>query len=110
MRKVILLAAILILYSCSSSKQTNDKWIGDTEKNIIKSWGSPVRVLDNGDQGEILIYAEQVYLKSKQEEGSRMAGSNYWNYEYVYVNKEGKIYLCRKEKQNKPPQQIVLQN
>ncbi len=107
MKKIILITAVFILHiSCSNTKNTMNAWVGKTKQSFIKSWGSPVRTLNNDTNGEILIYADQIYANSNNQRSSTMAGSNYWNYMYVYVNSEGKIATWRKEKQVFPPQQI----
>jgi len=108
-KKLLFLAAVLVLQSCASSKKSGDDWVGDTSKNLIKVWGPPVRLFNDGKNGEILIYGDQIYSSSNMEAGSRIAGPNYWNYQFVYVNQEGKIYSVRKEKQNYPPQAITSQ-
>jgi hypothetical protein len=107
-KKILLLLTIFVLHSCSSSKSSSDKWIGQSKKNLIKSWGTPIRSIDNAEQGEVLIYGEQVYANVNNEEGSRIAGPNYWDYTYVYVNKEGKIYSYKKDKQQHTPQEIAV--
>lgn len=107
-RKIFLLLAIFILQSCSSSKNAGEQWVGQTKKNLIKSWGTPIRSIDNAEQGEILIYGEQVYANVNNDEGSRIAGPNYWNYTYIYVNKEGKIYSYKKDKQQHTPQELAV--
>ncbi|WP_394776807.1 hypothetical protein [Flavobacterium sp.] len=109
-KKMLLLITILVLNSCSSTKNSseNDKWIGQSKKNLIKFWGTPIRTLSNSDQGEILIYGEQVYENANNAEGSRIAGPNYWNYTYVYVNKDEKIYSYKTEKQQHTPQEIAV--
>ncbi|MEO8238670.1 MAG: hypothetical protein ABI793_06860 [Flavobacterium sp.] len=107
MKKIILLTAILIIHaSCSTEKKAMDTWVGKTKQSFIKSWGSPVRTLNNDKNGEILIFADQVYAISNHQHSSTMAGSYYWNYMFVYVNTEGKVASWRKEKQVFPPQQI----
>lgn len=106
MKKIMLIIAILILHvSCSSSKNSMTASVGQTKSKLIKIWGTPVRTLSNNQEGEILVYADQVFVDSD----SRMAGQNYWNYNYVYVNKEGKVTSTRQEKQNYPPQAIDSQ-
>lgn len=107
-RKILLLFTIFILYSCSSSKKASDKWVGQSKKNLIKSWGTPIRSIDNAEQGEILIYGEQVYANVDNEVGSRIAGPNYWDYTYIYVNKEGNIYSYKRDKQQHTPQEIAV--
>ncbi|KFF06227.1 hypothetical protein [Flavobacterium reichenbachii] len=100
-----LLLLLTICMSCASSQNSMDGMVGKTKQNFIKTWGPAVRVLNNDQEGEILIYADQVYVKSENN-SFEMAHSNYWNYTFVYVNKEGKIASYRKEKQVFPPQQI----
>ncbi|WP_264523196.1 hypothetical protein [Flavobacterium sp. N502536] len=108
MKKLLILLIILILQACSTTKNPNDQWIGQSKKNLIKIWGPPIRTLQNSDQGEILLYAEQVYTNAATSEGPRMAGSNYWNYTYIYTRKDGKIYFYKTDKQQQPPQTIAV--
>lgn len=82
-----------------------DSWVGKTKQIFIKTLGPPVRTFHNAE-GEILIYADQIYKKADNTNGSPMTASNYWEYLYVYVNSEGKVTVLRKEKQKFPPQQI----
>lgn len=106
MKKIILLTGIIVLYACSGSKNTGDKWVGKTKQNLLKSWGMPIRTFDNATDGEILVYADQVYNGSEKNNDSRIAGSNYWTYTYIYVDKNGTVSSYRNEKQNYPPQAI----
>lgn len=103
MKKIILLTAAIIISACSSSKTDGDKWIGQSKRSIMKSLGAPVRTLTNDANGEILIFADQVY---SNQNGSTIVGSNYWKYTFVYINNEGKVSSWRNEKQEYPPQQI----
>ncbi|TEB43840.1 hypothetical protein D0809_13175 [Flavobacterium circumlabens] len=101
----ILIVMLLINAACTSTKKSMDSWVGKTKQIFIKTLGPPVRTLQNAD-GEILIYADQVYKKADNTNGSPMHASNNWEYLYVYVNNEGKVTYLRNEKQNFPPQQI----
>ncbi|QOG02023.1 hypothetical protein [Flavobacterium sp. MDT1-60] len=105
MKKYVLLIAIIFLTACSSSKTTGDKWIGKTKQNLMKNWGTPIRVFDNSTNGEIFVYADQIYDESNRN-NSREAGSSYWNYTYMYVDKNGKVSSFRNEKQNYAPQTL----
>jgi hypothetical protein len=105
MKNYVLLIAILILSSCSSSKITGDKLVGKTKQNLIKTWGTPIRVFDNNADGQILVYADQIYDELNRND-SREAGSSYWKYTYMYVDKNGKVSSFRNEKQNYPPQAL----
>ncbi|WP_374175407.1 hypothetical protein [Flavobacterium tructae] len=108
MKKLLVLTALLILQACATAKNANDQWIGQSKKNLIKAWGPPIRTLQNSNQGEILIYAEQVYVNANTNEGTRMAGSNYWNYTYIYTHEDGQIYLYKTDKLQQPPQTIAV--
>lgn len=110
MKKILLMTVMFVLLvSCSSTKNSMETAIGENKSKLIKTWGSPVRTLADNENGEILVYADQVFLNENHSEGPRIAGQNYWNYNYVYVNKEGKVTSTRKEKQNYPPQAIDSQ-
>ncbi|MRX41065.1 hypothetical protein GJU43_17405 [Flavobacterium sp. LC2016-23] len=106
MKKHYILIVILLLNAaCTSTKKSMDSWVGKTKQIFIKNSGPPVRTFRN-DDGEILLYADQVYKKADNTNGSPMTASNYWEYLFVYINNEGKVTSLRKEKQNYPPQQI----
>jgi hypothetical protein len=107
MKKNILLLVILILYACSSTKNTAENWVGKSKNSLINSWGPPVRIIQDSENGnEILIYADQIYIDNSASH--KMAGRAYWNYVYVYANKEGKIYSWKNEKQQLRPQEIAV--
>lgn len=106
MKKMILLFAILGLYACSSSKVTGDNWIGKSKNSLMKSWGPPVRVIQDIENGnQILIYGNQIYT---DQNNSSMAGPATWDYVYIYANKDGKIYSSKSEKQQLRPQEIAV--
>ncbi|MFH6997266.1 hypothetical protein ACHRVZ_04980 [Flavobacterium sp. FlaQc-57] len=107
-RKLLLMTLLIAIVSCADMKNTSENWVGKTKNSLIKNWGPPVRYMDDGKKGEVLVYAQQIYANSGNVEGSRIAGPNYWSYSYVYVDKDGKIYSYKNEKQKSPPQQIVL--
>ena len=109
MKRRILAGGIMALcLSCSNTKGTINGWVGKSKQNLIKSMGAPVRIVNSGKGGEILIYADQIYSNSHNGSGSRMVGVNHWQHIYVYVDTIGKIYSCRNEVQKFPPQQVVL--
>ena len=103
MKKAILIPALLALFiSCASTSSTTVA-VGESKSKVLKILGNPVRTLDNNQNGEILVYADQVFT---DDGSSSIAGSNYWRYNFVYINKEGKVTSTRQEKQNYPPQAI----
>lgn len=104
MKTTMLMSALLALFvfSCASTSSATVA-VGEAKSKVLKNLGNPVRTLNNNQNGEILVYADQVFT----EEGTTsLAGSNYWRYNYVYINKEGKVTSTRQEKQNYPPQAI----
>lgn len=105
MKNFYLLLAIILFGACSASKTTGDQLVGKTKQNLIKTWGTPIRVFDNNTDGQILVYADQIYDESNRN-ASREAGSSYWKYTYMYVDKNGKVSSFRNEKQNYPPQAL----
>lgn len=94
-------AVFAFFFSCASTNSATVA-VGEAKSKVLKTLGNPVRTLDNNQNGEILVYADQVFT----DDGTSLAGSNYWRYNYVYINKEGKVTSTRQEKQNYPPQAI----
>ncbi|WP_264536730.1 hypothetical protein [Flavobacterium sp. N1736] len=108
MKRIIPVLTIMLLYACSSTKNTAENWIGKSKNSLINSWGPPVRVIQDTENGnEILIYADQVYI-DQSGANTKMAGRAYWDYVYVYTNKDGKIYSSKSEKQQLRPQEIAV--
>ena len=108
MRKFIPLIAILILSACTTSKNVASNWIGKSKNSLIKSWGPPVCVVQDTENGnQILVYADQIYV-DQNNSSSSMAGPASWNYVYIYSNKEGTIYNWKTEKQQLRPQEIAV--
>lgn len=106
MKKNILLIAILFLQISCSTNNVHDNWIGESKQKLMKVWGPPVRILHDEQDNEILLYADQVFTTNHSSEVSGYAGPYYWKYDYMYVNKSGKIASWRNEKQKFPPQSV----
>ncbi|KAF2516557.1 hypothetical protein [Flavobacterium foetidum] len=107
MKNIILAGFLLVLLaSCSTTSNAPEKWVGQTKQKLIKAHGTPVRTIADNQQGEVLIYAEQFFMTNEGQNGSKIAGPSYWNYDYIFVNKEGNIYSWKSEKQKFPPQTI----
>lgn len=103
MKKTMLIPAVFALFMSCASTNTASVAVGEEKSKVLKVLGNPVRTLDNNQNGEILVYADQVF----SEDGTTsLAGSNYWRYNYVYINTGGKVTATRQEKQNYPPQAI----
>lgn len=107
MKKTLLLIAILILQaSCSNTSKTHEKWIGESKQKLLKTWGPPVRIIHDDQGNDIFVYADQIFTTNHHNEVYGDAGPYYWKYDYMYVNKEGKVYFWRNEKQKFPPQSV----
>lgn len=75
-----------------------DSWIGSSKQTLIMSWGPPAKIESDGDGGEILVYAHQVYIPAYR--------INYWDYKMMYADKDGKIYHWLISRQQIPPTEI----
>ncbi|MFB9079516.1 hypothetical protein ACFFLS_06490 [Flavobacterium procerum] len=107
MKNAILVGFLLaLLASCATSSNASEQWVGQTKQKMITKFGTPLRTLTDNRDGEVLIYAEQFFVTNEGQNGSRIAGPSYWNYNYIFVNKEGNIYSWKSEKQKFPPQTI----
>lgn len=102
MKKTILIFAVFALFISCASTNSASVAVGESKLKVIKILGNPIRTLDNKQEGEILVYADQEIV----EDGSKILATNYWRYNYVYISKEGKVTSTRQEKQNYPPQAI----
>jgi hypothetical protein len=118
-KSIFALAAILIVAGCYSTQQTMDSWIGSSKKDLIMSWGPPDRIASDGGDGEILVYAKQVYVPAQT--GISTVGSDgnvhtssgtpsrtYWDYKLFYINKNSIIYHWLTRRESVPPKEINL--
>jgi len=115
-----LIATALAFGSCTSTKEIMDSWLGHTKHDLAMKWGPPARTAPDGNGGEILVYANQVYIPASRgittantSNGTTSTGpgrpaQTYWDYKMMFVNKEGKIYHWLTQRQQIPPQQIDL--
>lgn len=114
MRNFILLIIIIgFINGCISTQKVMDSWVGSTKQNLIMSWGPPARTASDGANGEILVYAKQIYIPSMTfyngYGGSTTSPSQtYWDYKMFWVNSDGKIYHWMIQRQQIPPMQIDL--
>ncbi|MBB4804134.1 hypothetical protein HNP37_004220 [Flavobacterium nitrogenifigens] len=106
MKKTLLLIAIIFLQISCSSNDVHDKWVGESKQKLIKSWGPPVRILHDDENNDIFLYADQIFTTNHSREVSGDAGPSYWKYDYMYINKSGKIISWKNEKQKFPPQSV----
>lgn len=105
MKKIFLILMVVGLVSaCVSERKVMDSWLGSTKQQLIMSWGPPARTASDGGTGEILVYATQGYWQGYSGQPSFV----YWNYRYMYVNNQGKIYHWMTKMERVPPTQIDL--
>jgi len=101
MKKAILIIFIsLFLFSCNTQRKALDSWLGSTKYNLILSWGPPARTAEDGNGGEVLIYARHIY--------SQQMGWNLWEYKMMYTNADGKIYHWRLTREPVPPTEVTV--
>ena len=87
--------------SCTTQKKLSEQlntWIGATKKDLIMSWGPPSSITSDGDGGEVLIYAQRIYVPAYR--------IDYYNYKLMYVNSRGTIYHWLTRRSPNPPEQI----
>lgn len=124
MKKILtLLFLFSLLLSCASTQKAMNSWIGHTKRDLIMQFGPPSRTADDGANGEIVVYAKQVYISSMHlsgiatpdanggvytSPGTNTPSQNYWQYTMYFINTEGEIYHWLIQKQQVPPTQIDL--
>lgn len=100
MRNLFVLLFIAVIFSCSSQKNVLNSWMGMPKQKLILSWGPPIRTADDGNGGEILIYAKRTYVQQY--------GWNWWDYKMMYANNEGTLYHWRTSREHVPPTEVVV--
>ena len=104
---------LLVLSACESTQKTMDSWLGSTKKDLIMSWGPPTRTADDGDSGEVLVYAKQIYIAPStlylsNGTSTTTQAKEFWDYKMFWINPDGKIYHWLSQRQQIPPSQIDL--
>lgn len=68
-KKILFIAILTSLLGCSTTKRVSgnkqqelqemmDSWIGSSKHDLLLTWGSPVSVSSDGNEGEILTFEE----------------------------------------------------
>lgn len=75
--------AIFFAIGCvaPNDSATMESWIGNTEDQLILSWGAPTHTRDNGKGGKVLVWEQRL-----GEHGSFRHSNQFW------VDEDGKIY------------------
>ncbi|MBS1671330.1 MAG: hypothetical protein JST94_07750 [Bacteroidetes bacterium] len=125
MTKIFLTLTILLCLAtaCTSTQKIMNSWIGHTKRDLIMQFGPPSRTADDGANGEIVVYAKQVYIPSMHlsglatpdanggvytSPGTNTPSQNYWQYTMYFINTDGKIYHWLIQRQSVPPTQVDL--
>ncbi len=108
MRKLVifplaLLAFILNLAGCAtltnSQSDILDTWLGDSQSNLIKSWGPPDSTADDSKGGRILTYIVHFHDDgySYEQDGERITepAVDYNRMKMFFANPTGKIYYWK---------------
>lgn len=81
--------------------------MGYTKHDLVLSWGAPTRTDDDGDGGQILIYAYMGQNGGLLTPNGTYTDVNTWyDYRIFYVNADRKIYAWRTSREAVPPQQV----
>jgi hypothetical protein len=113
----LILVSVFLLAGCYSTQNTMDSWIGSSKKDLIMKWGPPDRTASDGGEGEILIFAKQVYIPAQTglstvgaddnvHTGAGTPARTYWDYKLFYIDKNPIIYHWLTRRESVPPQQI----
>jgi hypothetical protein len=110
MKKILICFSVIVtllhLYSCSSTNEVYNSWLGSHKSTLIKQWGPPTRYESDGNGGEILIYEKKPVMSNYKYEGQKSAGtegaerarermSRMVHFTDMYVNANGIIYHWR---------------
>ncbi len=104
MNKLILTIFFVTSLACSNTKKIMNAWVGLTKQQLILSWGPPSRIASDGGNGEILVYANQLYSPGVNGTGA----FSYLNYKYMYVDSSSKIYHWLVKIEQIPPTQVDI--
>lgn len=117
MKNLTLTICILCFAACTTIQDQMNSWMGASKQQLYMSWGPPARITEDGNGGEILVYAKQVYLPGGSSTFYSDNGTastsyrnsiNYWDYKFMYANSSGIIYYWMIRKEQIPPQEINL--
>jgi len=114
--KKSILAILLIALSLScfaiGKKKLHAKmnsWLRHSKHELVMKWGMPTRTGDDGNGGEIVLYA---YSGSREAipllQGDYIPAQSWYDYRIFYINSDGIIYSWRTTRERIPPQQINL--
>lgn len=105
MKKLVLILLVAwLLTACSVTRNAMDSWLGSTKQELIKQWGPPDRIASDGGTGEVLVYVNEGYWPGINGQGAYA----YWDYKYMYVDIDKKIYSWKTKRERIPPTQIDL--
>lgn len=113
------IAFVIIVNGCTSTKKVMDSYLGRTKSNLILNWGPPTNVANDGQGGEIYIYARKIHYQGSSGittptygggtyTSSPTPGNTFWNYKMFYVNSNGIIYHWKVNSYQIPPNEIIL--
>lgn len=99
MKKLICLVLVLIMYGCMSPREAMDTWVGHSSQEIIETWGPPNKIVIDDKGGEIMVYAVP-----------RVGPyNNYWQYRFMFLDKDHKIYHWVMRSDVIPPEQLKIE-
>ena len=109
MKKIIFVILVGLLFSNCADYRAQRKvkkdskfnsWMGAHKHDLIMSWGPPARTADDGNGGQILIYANHYYNQGMN--------FDWWDYTMFYANQTGILYHWMTRRENVPPTQLNI--
>ncbi len=108
MKTILCLLAVLLTTSCATSLQDQmNACLGLTKQELVLQKGPPVLKTDDGNGGEIYVYAKEIYMPASNY-GVYLQAVHYWDYRFLYINKQGIIYHWLVKKEQIPPSQLNI--
>lgn len=85
---------VLFLFSCSTAKQFNSRWIGKTDQDVVNEFGIPDSVYTTNESPKVYLY--NFKFKTKEEE-AELAKSPQAIVKKIY-NNDGRMMLITEKK------------
>lgn len=79
MKRFVLLVAVILLFAGCAGRinKTMKSWMGAHKSQLIRSWGPPTRVADDGQGGEVLIYEYHESFQTQGKATTQKRGGKY---------------------------------
>lgn len=107
-KSTLVIVLCSLLFSCVNIKEIMDSWLNHSKQELILTFGPPAKIVSDGNNGEIYIYAQQ-YFNQGLYTGNEWVGQYYyWQYTLFYIRPDGKIYHWLRKTERIPPAQYDI--